>query len=127
LRRRARAAAFEVRASHQEQGELVYAVVASGGKQHRVAVGDVVDVELLPGETGAAVNLPALLLIDGESVTTDADALASVAVTAEVVGVVKGPKIRIHKFKNKTGYHKRQGHRQKFTRLKVTGIETKEA
>jgi large subunit ribosomal protein L21 len=127
LRRRARAAAFEVRASPQEQGELVYAVVASGGKQHRVAVGDVVDVELLPGETGAAVNLPALLLIDGESVTTDADALASVAVTAEVVGVVKGPKIRIHKFKNKTGYHKRQGHRQKFTRLKVTGIETKEA
>jgi len=111
----------------QEQGELVYAVVASGGKQHRVAVGDVVDVELLPGETGAAVNLPALLLIDGESVTTDKDALASVEVTAEVVGVVKGPKIRIHKFKNKTGYHKRQGHRQKFTRLKVTGIETKEA
>ncbi|MCK9903548.1 MULTISPECIES: 50S ribosomal protein L21 [Parafrankia] len=105
----------------------MYAVVASGGKQHRVAVGDVVDVELLSGEPGAAVNLPAVLLVDGESVTHDADALASVEVTAEVVGVVKGPKIRIHKFKNKTGYHKRQGHRQKFTRLKVTGIETGKA
>ncbi|CAO5243382.1 50S ribosomal protein L21 [Frankia sp. AgKG'84/4] len=105
----------------------MYAVVASGGKQHRVAVGDVVDVELLPGEPGVAVNLPALLLVDGDSVTHAADALASVAVTAEVVGVVKGPKIRIHKFKNKTGYHKRQGHRQKLTRLKVTGIETGKA
>lgn len=105
----------------------MYAVVASGGKQHRIAVGDVVDVELLPGEPGAAVNLKPVLLVDGESVTTDLDALAAAEVTAEVVGIVKGPKIRIHKFKNKTGYHKRQGHRQKLTRLKVTGIETKKA
>ncbi|WP_045880039.1 50S ribosomal protein L21 [Pseudofrankia sp. DC12] len=105
----------------------MYAVVASGGKQHRVAVGDVVDVELLPGAPGAAVNLVPVLLIDGESVTTDKGALEAAEVTAEVVGVVKGPKIRIHKFKNKTGYHKRQGHRQKLTRLKVTGIETKKA
>ncbi|CAJ60574.1 50S ribosomal protein L21 (partial) [Frankia alni ACN14a] len=73
------------------------------------------------------MNLPALLLVDGDSVTHEAGALASVEVTAEVVGVVKGPKIRIHKFKNKTGYHKRQGHRQKLTRLKVTGIETGKA
>ena len=105
----------------------MYAVVASGGKQHKVAVGDVVDVELLSTEPGAAVKLPAVLLVDGEKVTHDADELASVAVTAEVMGVVKGPKIRIHKFKSKTGYHKRQGHRQKFTRLKVTGIETGKA
>jgi large subunit ribosomal protein L21 len=115
------------RAGHRSLGELVYAVVASGGKQHRVAVGDVVDVELLSGEPGAAVNLKPVLLIDGESVTTDKAALEAAEVTAEVVGIVKGPKIRIHKFKNKTGYHKRQGHRQKLTRLKVTGIETKKA
>ncbi len=102
----------------------MYAVVASGGKQHRVAVGDVVDVELLAGEPGAAVSLPAILVVDGDTVTHDQDALASVEVTAEVVGMVKGPKIRIHKFKSKTGYHKRQGHRQKLTRLRVTGIET---
>ncbi|WP_131746125.1 50S ribosomal protein L21 [Frankia sp. Cppng1_Ct_nod] len=105
----------------------MYAVVASGGKQHRVAVGDVVDVELVDGEPGAAVSLPALLLVDGDAVTHDKGALASVEVTAEVVEIVKGPKIRIHKFKNKTGYHKRQGHRQKLTRLRVTGIETGKA
>jgi large subunit ribosomal protein L21 len=63
------------------------------------------------------------LLVDGASLTTDADALATASVTGEVVEHVKGPKIRIHKFKNKTGYHKRQGHRQRLTVLKVTGIK----
>ena len=60
---------------------------------------------------------------DGATVTTDAAALAKVAVTGEVLEHTKGPKIRIHKFKNKTGYHKRQGHRQQLTVLKVTGIK----
>jgi large subunit ribosomal protein L21 len=50
--------------------------------------------------------------------------LKNVAVTAEIVGATKGPKIRIHKFKNKTGYHKRQGHRQKYTQVRVTAIES---
>ncbi len=57
------------------------------------------------------------------TVTTDAAALAGVSVTAEILGLQKGPKIRIHKFKNKTGQHTRQGHRQKYTRLRVTGID----
>ena len=60
--------------------------------------------------------------VDGDQVTTDASGLTS-AVTATVVEHTKGPKIRIHKFKNKTGYHKRQGHRQRLTVLKVTGIK----
>jgi large subunit ribosomal protein L21 len=106
------------------QGVAVYAVVRSGGKQHKVAVGDVLEVERLPGAAGETVSLPAVLLVDGESVTTDTAALAKVAVTAEVVGAVKGPKIRILKYKNKTGYRKRQGHRQGLTQLRVTGIET---
>ena len=59
---------------------------------------------------------------DGTDVTTDAAALAGARVTAEVVAQTKGPKIRIHKFKNKTGYHKRLGHRQKLTQVRVTGI-----
>jgi large subunit ribosomal protein L21 len=101
----------------------VYAVVRTGGKQHKVAVGDELNVELLSGATGDSVSLPALLLVDGASVTTDATALAGVAVTAEILGLEKGPKIRIHKFKNKTGQHTRQGHRQKYTRLRVTGID----
>ena len=101
----------------------MYAVVRTGGKQHKVSVGDELDVELLPGQAGDSVTLPALLLVDGTDVTTDAAALAGVSVTADIVGAVKGPKIRIHKFKNKTGQHTRQGHRQKLTRLRVTGIE----
>ncbi len=100
----------------------MYAVVRSGGKQHKVAVGDVLEVERLSGAAGETVSLPAVLLVDGDSVTTDAAALAKVAVTAEVVGAVKGPKIRILKYKNKTGYRKRQGHRAKLTRIKVTDI-----
>ena len=102
----------------------MYAIVKTGGKQYRVAVGDVVQVEKLEGAAGAAVSFPALLLVDGETVTTDAAALAKVSVTGEVVAQTKGPKIRIHKFKHKTGYHKRQGHRQKLTQVKVTGIES---
>ena len=74
------------------------------------------------GEPGTTVELSPVLVVDGAQLTTDADALAKVAVTGEVVEHTKGPKIRIHKFKNKTGYHKRQGHRQPLTRVQVTGI-----
>ncbi|MDQ3760834.1 MAG: 50S ribosomal protein L21 [Actinomycetota bacterium] len=100
----------------------MYAIVKTGGKQYKVAVGDVVEVEKIPGSPGAEVNLPAVLLVDGSTVTTDAAALGAASVSGKVVAQVKGPKIRIHKFKNKTGYHKRQGHRQKLTRVEVTGI-----
>ena len=102
-----------------------YAIVKTGGKQYKVAEGDVIEVEKLDASPGAEVALPAVLLVDGDDVTTDADALAKVAVTGEVLEHTKGPKIRIHKFRNKTGYHKRQGHRQQLTVLKVTGISAK--
>lgn len=100
----------------------MYAIVKTGGKQYKVAEGDVIEVEKLEGEPGAAVTLPAVLVVDGENVTTGADDLAKVTVSGEVVAHTKGPKIVIHKFKNKTGYHKRQGHRQPLTQVKVTGI-----
>ncbi len=100
----------------------MYAVVKTGGRQYRVAVGDVLDVGRLQGERGEAVWLSAVLVVDGTDVTTSADDLAGIAVTGEVVGHGRGPKIRILKYKNKTGYRKRQGHRQDLTRLKVTGI-----
>ena len=102
----------------------MYAIVKTGGKQYKVAVGDVVEVEKVAGGVGDAVALPALLLVDGDAVTTDADALAKVAVTGEVVAHTKGPKIKIHHFKNKTGYHRRMGHRQSLTKVRVTAIET---
>ena len=100
----------------------MYAVIKTGGKQYKVAVGDVVEVEKLEGEPGARVSFPAVLLVDGSEVTTDATALGAVSVNGKVVAQAKGPKIRIHKFKNKTGYHKRQGHRQQLTRVEVTSI-----
>ena len=102
----------------------MYAIVKTGGKQYKVAEGDVIEVEKLTGKAGDAVALTAVLLVDGADLVTDAGKLAKVSVSGEVVAHTKGPKIRIHKFKNKTGYHKRQGHRQLLTRVKVTGISS---
>ncbi len=101
----------------------MYAIVRAGGRQEKVSVGDVLVVDRLAGEPGSTVELQPLLLVDGETVTSAPDALADVKVTVEIVDDAKGPKIRIMKFKNKTGYRKRQGHRQKLTRVKVTGIQ----
>lgn len=102
----------------------MYAIVKTGGKQYRVAEGDLIEVEKLDGAPGDAVSFPAVLLVDGAEVVSDPDRLAKVSVAGELVAHGKGPKIRIHKFKNKTGYHKRQGHRQPLTQVKVTGIST---
>ncbi|SDE65645.1 50S ribosomal protein L21 [Auraticoccus monumenti] len=102
----------------------MYAIVRSGGRQHKVAVGDVLEIDKVAAEAGSELRLQPLLLVDGESVTSDLDSLSKVSVTAEVIAETKGPKIRILKFKNKTGYRKRQGHRQRHTQVKVTGIES---
>jgi large subunit ribosomal protein L21 len=102
----------------------VYAIVRSGGRQHKVAVGDVLEVDRLEDAVGSTVSLTPLLVVDGEAVTSDALALDSASVTAEVLAEIKGPKIRILKFKNKTGYRKRQGHRQRYTKIKVTDIKS---
>lgn len=101
----------------------MYAIVKTGGKQYKVAEGDLVKVEKIEGEPGSSVTLTPVLLVDGANVTSAADALAKVNVTAEIVEHAKGPKIKILKYKNKTGYKKRQGHRQPVTVLKVTGIK----
>ena len=101
---------------------VVYAIVKAGGRQEKVSVGDIVVVDRVSAKVGESLELPALLLVDGEKVTTDAAKLAKVKVTAEVVRDEKGPKITILRYKNKTGYRRRQGHRQQLTRLKVTGI-----
>ncbi len=101
----------------------MYAVVKAGGKQHKVAVGDVIEVNRLEGDAGDEVNLPALLVVDGRTVISEASALAKFAVTGEIVGHHKGPKIKILKYKNKTGYRKRIGHRQLLTEFLVTDID----
>jgi len=102
---------------------VVYAVVRAGGRQEKVEVGTIVQLDRVKAAQGENIELAAVLLVDGASVTTDADKLAKVKVTAEVIGNLRGPKIIIQKYKNKTGYKKRQGHRQELTRVKITGIK----
>ncbi len=100
----------------------MYAIVRAGGRQEKVSVGDVLLIDKV-GKPGASIELTPLLLVDGTEVTSDAGRLAKVKVTAEVVKPAKGPKITILKYKNKTGYRKRQGHRQPLTQVKITAID----
>jgi len=102
---------------------VVYAVVRAGGRQEKVEVGTIVTMDRVKADDKGNVTLPAVLLVDGDKITSDAKALSKVTVTAEVLEDLRGPKIVIQKFKNKTGYKKRQGHRQELSRVKVTGIK----
>ncbi|MCG7259011.1 MULTISPECIES: 50S ribosomal protein L21 [unclassified Corynebacterium] len=100
----------------------MYAIVKTGGKQYKVAEGDLVKVEKIEGEPGSSVALTPVLVVDGANVTTG-DKLASVNVNAEIVEHVRGSKVRGMHYRNKTGYKRRYGHRQTLTVLKVTGIK----
>jgi len=101
----------------------VYAIVRAGGRQEKVEVGSVLVVDRIAADDKGNVELAPVLLVDGDKVTSDADALAKVTVTAEVVTDLRGPKIRIQHYRNKTGYKRRMGHRSELTRLKVTEIK----
>ena len=85
-------------------------------------MGDVLLIDKI-GRDGDSIDLIPLLVVDGSTVTSDAGALAKVSVKAEVLKAAKGPKITIMKYKNKTGYRKRQGHRQPLTQVKITSID----
>ena len=100
----------------------MYAIVKAGGRQEKVAVGDTVTVDRIDAAVGATVLFPALLLVDGATVTSDSVALSSVKVTGEVLEETKGPKIDILRYKNKTGHRRRQGFRAQLTRVKITAI-----
>jgi large subunit ribosomal protein L21 len=102
---------------------VVFAVVRAGGRQEKVSVGTIVTLDRIKADANGKIQLPALLLVDGDKVTSDASALAAVKVTAEVLNDLRGPKIIIQKYKNKTGYKKRQGHRSELTRVKVLEIK----
>ena len=101
---------------------MVYAIVRAGGRQEKVSVGDTIVINRVAGEAGDSIDLAPVLLVDGDEVTSAQNELAKVKVTAEKVEDLRGEKIRILRYKNKTGYKKRQGHRQELTRLKITGI-----
>lgn len=101
---------------------VVYAIVKAGGRQEKVSVGDVVTVDKLDEEIGADVHYTPLLVVDGDAVTTKAEDLAKITVHAKVTAATKGPKISIVKFKNKTGYRKRMGHREQRSVITITSI-----
>lgn len=102
---------------------MVYAVVRAGGRQEKVSVGTIVTLDRIKADANGKIELTALLLVDGDKVTTDSAALAKVKVTAEVLNDLRGPKIIIQKYKNKTGYKKRQGFRSELTRVQVKEIK----
>ncbi|WP_067794116.1 50S ribosomal protein L21 [Actinomadura formosensis] len=101
----------------------MYAIVRAGGRQEKVTVDDVLTVDKLAGEVGSTVTFPAVLVVDGDNVVSGAADLARYEVTAEILGAVKGPKINIMHYRNKTGYKRRMGHRQPYTEVKITGIK----
>ena len=102
-------------------GNHRYAIIATGGKQYKVAEGDIIKVEKLNAEEGSEVSF------DVVAVNTDKDVLCgdackSASVKATVLGEGKGKKVVVYKYKRKTGYHKKQGHRQPFTQVKIEAI-----
>src|SRR5262249_4763458 len=98
-------------------------VVRAGGRQEKVEVGSIVVLDRIQADKDGKIELAPVLLVDGDTITHDPKALAKVKVTAEVVGDLRGPKIVIQKFKNKTGYRKRKGLRADLTRVKITSIK----
>jgi len=101
----------------------MYAIIRTGGKQAKVSEGDVLSIERIK-DTNKVSFTPLLVVSDDGSVISDPAKLKKATVTAEVLGESMGPKIDIFKYKNKTGYRRRKGHRQKYTTIKVTGIKT---
>jgi large subunit ribosomal protein L21 len=98
----------------------MYAIVKTGGKQYRVEEGQTLLVERLPGDAGAKLDLEPLLFAGDD--TLFGDKLGKVTVAAEVVEHLRGPKLRVNKFKPKRGYRRKAGHRQELTRIRVTKI-----
>ncbi len=102
----------------------MYAIIRAGGKQAKVREGDVIDVERIKSDISEVTFTPLLLVDEDGSVVSDPEQLAKASVTAEIVGENRGPKVDVFKYKNKSGSRRRQGHRQTYSTLQVTGIST---
>ena len=99
----------------------MYAIIATGGKQYKVAEGDVIKVEKLDVEVGSEVTFDQVIAVSGDSLKVGAD-VANANVTATVMEQGKGKKVIVYKYKRKTGYHKKNGHRQAYTQVKIEKI-----
>ena len=104
----------------------MYAIVATGGKQYKVAKGDIISVEKLDAQPGDEVELNVLMLNDGKTTVVDPAALESKKVTAEVVEQFKGAKQLVFKFKKRKRYHRTNGHRQNLTKLRISALPTED-
>ena len=101
----------------------MYAIIRAGGKQAKVQSGDVIEIERVKGDAEKLSFAPLLVVDDKGNAVSDRDILAKATVTAKVLGGSQGPKVDIFKYKNKTGYRRRQGHRQKYTQIEITEIK----
>jgi large subunit ribosomal protein L21 len=100
----------------------MFAVIQTGGKQYRVAMGDSLRVEKLPGDVGGAVTFDKVLLVGGESTKVGTPHVAGAKVSATIVAQDRDKKIIVFKFRRRKNYRRKNGHRQPFTELKITGI-----
>jgi len=100
----------------------MYAIIATGGKQYKVSVGDKVKVEKIDAEVGQKVTFDQVLMVSASEVTVGSPCVEGAAVEAEVTGQGKNRKVVVYKYKPKTGYHKKNGHRQMFTEVVINGI-----
>jgi large subunit ribosomal protein L21 len=99
----------------------MYAIIATGGKQYKVSEGDVIKVEKIAGEAGDSVTFDEVVAISGDSLLVGAD-VAKSSVSATVMEQGRGKKVIVYKYKRKTGYHKKNGHRQAYTQVKIDKI-----
>ena len=100
----------------------MYAIIKTGGKQYKAEPEKFIDVEKLNAEVGAEVTFDALMVVDGETVKIGAPVVEGVKVTGQVLAQDKASKIVVYKYKPKKDYHKKQGHRQPYTRVLITSI-----
>ena len=102
---------------------MAFAIIRTGGRQHRVAEGDIIDVDFLnetPGKEGVFADV--LFVADGDNITHGTPLIEGATVTGEIVEQRKDKKVIAFKFKRRKGYHRTVGHRRRLTRVKITGI-----
>ena len=101
---------------------FMYAIIATGGKQYKVAEGDVIKVERLGAGAGETVTFDQVLAVSNDKLVVGEPTVAGATVTASVIGDGKAKKVIVYKYKRKTGYHKKNGHRQQYTAVKIEKI-----
>ncbi|MBO5503060.1 MAG: 50S ribosomal protein L21 [Lachnospiraceae bacterium] len=100
----------------------MYAIIATGGKQYKVSEGDVIDVEKIEAEAGSEVTFDQVIAIGGDAMKVGED-VAQAKVTGTVVEQGRARKVVVYRYKRKSGYHKKNGHRQAYTRVKIDSIQ----